>query len=68
MSKTMMFAALLLGFCGTAAHAIEMPEDLVGRWCQAEEMSFSSRPPACFALRFLWIVERQFCELGLADV
>ena len=40
MSKTMMFAALLLGFCGTAAHAIEMPEDLVGRWCQAEEMSF----------------------------
>jgi hypothetical protein len=22
----------------------------------------------CFALRFLWIVERHFCELGLADV
>jgi hypothetical protein len=40
MSKTMMFAALLLGLYGTAAHAIEMPEDLVGRWCQSEEMSF----------------------------
>jgi len=22
----------------------------------------------CFVLRFLWIVERHFCELGLADV
>jgi hypothetical protein len=22
----------------------------------------------CFALRFLWIVERHFCELGVVDV
>jgi hypothetical protein len=28
-------------------------------------MLYESR---CFALRFLWIVERNFCELGLADV
>ena len=33
-------AILIILFCATAAHAIEMPEDLVGRWCQAEEMSF----------------------------
>ncbi len=28
----------------------------------------SSPVTRCFALRFLWIVERHFCELGLADV
>jgi hypothetical protein len=30
-----------------------------------EQIDLSGR---CFALRFLWIVERHFCELGLADV
>ena len=39
--------------------------EAVGAWVDV----YSGKGPArCFALRFLWIVERHFCELGLAEV
>jgi hypothetical protein len=38
-------AILIIPFCATAAHAVEMPEELVGSWCQAEEMSFNQCEP-----------------------
>ena len=63
-----LFTPRLIASCGQKTEPDDEIFPLRCSQCHAEMRIIAFITEAMLALRFLWIVERHFCGLGLADV